>query len=385
MDSKIITIEKIVFGGKGLSRDLERITFVPFTLPGEKVRVQIRRERNDYQDADAIEIVEPDRDRVTPACPYFGVCGGCQMSHATYDRQVALKVSILQETLQRTGLRFPEIQMIQSKPFGYRHRAQLKYDATRRALGFYEMGSNRVVDIQECLCLTPGLNSVLKSVRSEVCTRTIPGLREIECYENDKQQTAVFYHPARPELPSSGPEEITISFRQHRFPMNPNIFLQVNPGLWRALIQEVESHYENLQLNHALELYCGAGFFTVALASRFNRMVACEENPEAIAFARKEHGLKNVFWICNKAETYRFPSDLDAVIVDPPRSGLPFHVIRQLLEKKPAWITYVSCDCPTFARDLRKLKEHYNIERLTLMDLFPQTYHFETVALLKRK
>ena len=384
MDEKVIKIEKVVFGGKGLSRDLERITFVPFTLPGEKVRVRIKRERNDYQEADAIEIVEPDPDRVTPECAYFGVCGGCQLSHANYNNQIQMKVDILHETLQRNQVSFPEIQVITDKPFGYRHRAQLKYDAAHRKLGFYEMNSNRVVDIHECLCLTPGLNALLKSLRSDLCGRAVPGLREIECYENDQQQTALFYRPSRPDLRSSGTQDLTISFREYRFPMNPNVFLQVNPGLWRAMIQEVESHYQMRQLNNALELYCGAGFFTVALSKSFHRMIACEENAEAIEFARKEHGLKNVEWVCGRAENYQFPGNLDAVIVDPPRSGLPYNVLQQLIGNKPEWITYVSCDCPTFARDLKKLKQNYRFERLTMLDLFPQTYHFEIVALLKK-
>ena len=384
MDEKVLKIEKVVFGGKGLSRDLERITFVPFTLPGEKVRVRIKRQRNDYQEAEAIEIIEPDPDRVTPECPYFGHCGGCQLSHAGYNKQIQMKVDILRETLQRNQIGFPELQVITGKPFGYRHRAQLKYDPVHRALGFYEMNSNRVVDIHECLCLTPGLNALLKSLRSDLCGRSVPGLREIECYENDQQQTAVFYHPPAPELHSSGPQDLTISFREHRFPMNPNVFLQVNPGLWRAMIQEVESHYQKLHLNHALELYSGAGFFTVALSKSFKRMIACEENVEAVAFARKEHRLKNVEWIRSRAESYRFPAGLDAVIVDPPRSGLPRNVVEQLIANKPEWITYVSCDCPTFARDLKKLKQNYRVEQLTMLDLFPQTYHFEVVALLKK-
>ena len=113
-------------------------------------------------------------------------------------------------------------------------------------------------------------------------------------------------------------------------------------------------------------------------------MIACEENAEAVAFARKEHGLKNVEWICSRTENYHFPPGLDAVIVDPPRTGLPLNVVQQLNLNKPEWITYVSCDCPTFARDVKKLMQNYRVERLTMLDLFPQTYHFEIVALLKK-
>jgi 23S rRNA (uracil1939-C5)-methyltransferase len=384
MDEKVIKIEKLVFGGKGLSRDLEKVTFVPLTLPGEKVRVRLTKEHSDYQEAVAIDIVEPSPDRVAPECSYFGVCGGCQLSHTKYETQVRLKIGILQETLQRNDLRFPEIQVITGKPFGYRHRAQLKYDALNKRLGFFEANSNRVIDIQECICLTPGLNDLLKALRAKVCSQSFPALREIECYENDQQEHAAFFSPPIQQFSSLENQELSISFRGNRYPMNPKVFLQVNPGMWRAMIQEVESHYEGRTLKNALELYCGAGFFTAPLAYRFQRMTACEENPQAIHHAKTLTGLKNVEWICARVENYRFPPELDAVIVDPPRPGLHQNVLRQLIDRKPDWISYVSCDCTTFARDAKKLMQFYTIEKMTLLDLFPQTYHFETIALLRK-
>jgi 23S rRNA (uracil1939-C5)-methyltransferase len=384
MDEKVIKIEKLVFGGKGLSRDLEKITFVPLTLPGEKVRIRVTKQHNDYQEAVAIDIVEPSPDRVAPECRYFGVCGGCQLSHASYEKQVQMKLEILKETLRRSGLTFPEIQIITGKPFGYRHRAQLKYDAQHKKLGFFEINSNRVVDIHECICLTPGLNDLLKTLRSKVCSQSFPGLREIECYENDQQEQAAFFSPAIGQFSSLEKQNLSISFRGNRYPMNPEVFLQVNPGMWRAMIQEVESHYEGRTLKRALELYCGAGFFTAPLAHRFQRIIACEENRKAIDHAKTHPGATNVEWICTKVENFRFPSGLDAVIVDPPRPGLHQNVLKQLIDRKPDWISYVSCDCSTFARDVKKLKQFYTIQKMTMLDLFPQTYHFETIALLKK-
>jgi 23S rRNA (uracil1939-C5)-methyltransferase len=384
MDEKIIKIERVVFGGKGLSRDLEKITFVPLTLPGEIVRVRITKDKGDYYEAQAIDILEPNPARVAPSCSYFGVCGGCHLSHANYEKQIEIKLQILKETLARNTVKHPPIQTISSKPYGYRHRAQWKYDSAHRSLGFFEIHSNKVVDIQECLCLTPGMNQALKSLRSRVCRKPIAGLREIECYENENQQISVFFRPPGMEYPAQN-EDLTISFRGYKFPMKPGIFLQVNPGMWRTMIQEVENHYQGISGQTALELYCGAGFFTVALAPLFHRMIACEENSEAVEYAKKHHQLKNVEWICNKAETYRFPAKFQAAIVDPPRAGLHRNVLTQLIDRKPEWITYISCDCTTIARDVKKLKEIYTIEKLTMLDLFPQTYHFETIALLKRR
>jgi 23S rRNA (uracil1939-C5)-methyltransferase len=272
------------------------------------------------------------------------------------------------------------------KPFGYRHRAQFKYDAVHRRLGFFELETNRVVDIQECLCLTPGLNKLLKSLRSTLCSQSVADLNEIECYENDQQETAAFFHPIMPpHLAEAFPAnpDLSVSFRNYHFPMNPKIFLQVNPGLWRVMIQEVEEHYAGLNLKSALELYCGAGFFTAPLSKYFERIVACEENFEAIQYAKTHHAIANVNWKSASVESYRFPGGLDAVIVDPARAGLHQNVLRELERCKPRYITYISCDCSTFARDLKKLKEIYKVEKLAMLDLFPQTFHFETIALLR--
>lgn len=390
MDEKKIKIEKVVFGGKGLSRDLEKVTFVPLTLPGETVLVRITKDHPDFQEGQAISIVEPSKFRVSPECEYFGVCGGCQMSHATYEKQVEMKLQILQETLSRNQIEFPPIEVHTGKPFAYRHRAQIKYDSRNRKLGFYASGSNHVVDIQECLCLTPALNRQLKSLRSHFCSQSIPGIKEIECYDNGEDQTSVFFDSPDGAMLSKQfsnlkQGEMTISFRGFHYPMHPKIFLQVNPGMWRAMVQEVESHYAGKNFSSALELYCGAGFFTAPLASHFKSITAYEENAEAIRFAKENHKLTNVKWIRAKAEDCIFPPHLNAIIVDPPRSGLHQKVQRQILESKPDWITYISCDCTTFARDLKKLKSFYGLKSLAMMDLFPQTFHFEMIALLEKK
>ena len=166
MQQADVVIEKVVYGGKGLSRDLQRVTFVPFTLPGEKVQIRIKHERRDYLEAEAISILEPSADRVIPDCPYFGACGGCHLSHAKYDAQLRLKEQMLRESLQRSKVSAPEIVVFPSKPFGSRHRVRLKYNAGAKALGFFEAESNRIVDIRECLCATPGINRFIQAART---------------------------------------------------------------------------------------------------------------------------------------------------------------------------------------------------------------------------
>jgi 23S rRNA (uracil1939-C5)-methyltransferase len=398
MDEKIITIEKVVFGGKGLSRDLEKVTFVPYTLPGEKVRVRITKERTDYNEAEATEIVEPSPDRIPPDCRYFGACGGCQISHATYQRQIAMKEATLRETLERNHIQPPSIEVLTGKPFGYRHRARLKYDARNKRLGFFRHGSHEVIDIHECLCVTPGLNRLVNRLRNLLVAYPALRVTEIECYEDSQGQTAAYFNANLPDelhqelaketaihTPDDDRvENLKIKFRGHDFPMDPDIFLQVNPGLWNSLVQEVEGHHENSRDQIAVELYSGAGFFTLPLARKFRKVIAIEENQSAVRFAREHHSASNIEWICARAESFPIPEDASAVIADPPRTGLHRNVVNALLNQPVERFSYVSCDCSYFARDVRTLAPKYRLSQLTLIDLFPQTFHFETVALLVR-
>jgi 23S rRNA (uracil1939-C5)-methyltransferase len=397
MEEKIVKIERVVFGGKGLSRDLDKVVFVPFTLTGEKVRIRLRKEHSDYAEADAVEILEPSKNRVVPECIYFGRCGGCQMSHATYKAQVELKIEMLQEAFQRTHLMFPELHVITSSPLGYRHRVQLKWDAKQKRLGFHEMESNHVVDVKECLCVTPGLNQLLKLLRSALLSYPVSGLSEIECFENDLGETSVHFNaPISPGLRKqlgrytrlfdSNDQNISpllFHFRHFEFPMRPSIFLQVNRGMIQQLVMELESHYDRAKERTAVELYCGSGLFTLPLAKRFRKIIACEENPIAIQFARSHNAPGNIAWICEKAERFHIPLEATVVIVDPPRAGLHRKIIETFLKRDFHKISYVSCDVSSFSRDLKALSAKYRIAKIALLDLFPQTYHFETVALLE--
>jgi 23S rRNA (uracil1939-C5)-methyltransferase len=396
MEESVVTIEKLVYGGKGLARINGQVIFIPFTLPGEKVHVQITKRHRDYLEGEVLEVVEPSSFRVPPDCRYFGRCGGCQISHASYDHQLQTKIGILKETLARSKITFPEPEVIPGSPFGYRHRAQLKYSSRKRQLGFFQTGTNQIVDVQQCLCLTPGLNELMIHLRNELATTPVQNLSEIELYENETGETAAYFNS---KLPSDLKERLTrvtsvftsdavdqeslmLKFREAEFPMEPGIFLQINPGLWKSMIQEVESHFKNHPEAVVAELYCGAGFFTVSIAPCVQKVYASEENERAIEFAKTHHKTKNVEWIRARAEGYKIPKDVTAVVVDPPRAGLHKNVIAQLLQNKPKRITYVSCDPTSLARDLKQLSLVYKIKRSVLLDLFPQTYHFETIALL---
>lgn len=397
MNEEIVSIERVVFGGKGLSRDLSKVVFVPFTLPGEKVRIRILREKADYMEAEALEILEPSPDRVVPDCRYFGLCGGCHLSHAKYSVQTGIKEKILQETFTRNGLTVPEFETFTSPPYGYRHRARLRFDAQSKLLGFLSSGSNRVVDIQECLCLTPALNELLNFLRRILFRHSGSQNQEIFCYENETGETAVFMNP---RLRGAAAEELSqhtkilpsdslqaalrYRFRDYQLPMHPDYFQQVNPRMWNTMVQEVEAPYLSASQDRAVEFYSGSGFLTVPLSARFERITAVEENPAAVRFSESSHTRTNIEWICRRAEHFKIPEDVNVAILDPPRQGISAQVCREMIRSSVDRITYVSCDVSTLCRDLKVLCGAYQLIRTSLLDLFPQTYHFETISHLKR-
>jgi 23S rRNA (uracil1939-C5)-methyltransferase len=396
MEEKIVTIEKIVFGGKGLTRDTGKVALVPFTLPGEKVKIRITKEHRDYLEAEVLEVLQPSPDRVTPACRYFGRCGGCHISHAPYETQLQWKVAILRETLTRAKVQASEIQVVAGDSYHYRHRARFKFQATTGELGFFERESNRIVDTHDCLCLTPGLSNLYSVLRNNLHGLSIPGLSEIDCYENDRGETVAYLNGPLPAalhatlnkqatVKSIGEIEqsqLTIKFRNYELPMRPDIFLQINPKLWKSMIQEVEGPYSDRAESVGVELYCGAGFFTIPLSEHFKTLHACEENAAAIAFVKRHSTNKNVRWTSGRAEDFRFPADATALIVDPPRSGLSKTLAERITRHPFHRMTYVSCDCSSLARDLKILTGSLKLRSLVLFDLFPQTFHFETIAYL---
>jgi 23S rRNA (uracil1939-C5)-methyltransferase len=395
MPDKDIRIEKVVYGGKGLSRDLQKVAFVPFTLPGEQVRVQITREKRDYLEADPVEILEPSPERVSPECQYFGRCGGCQISHTHYENQIKLKEAMLRESLQRNGIATPQIEVFPSPPFRYRHRIRLKYNAKEPALGFHQADSNRIIDIKECLCATPGINKLLQDLRNGLAGRA-PQVTEIECFENDRGETAAFCNATLPadlkhqlkgkasvfDAEDADRAGLALHFRTFSFPMHPGIFLQINPFLMNTMVQEVEGHHPPTN-ETAVELYSGTGFFTLPLAPRFKNIIACEENAAAIGYAEKHNATPSIRWVHAPVESLIFPAEATVLIADPPRSGLTNIVVENVIRHAFSRITYVSCDPSSFARDLKRLSSRYRLTRLSLLDLFPQTTHFETIALLE--
>ncbi len=392
-------MEKWVYGGEGLLRVDGRVVLTPFVLPGEKVRIEI----GDGVNARLVEVIEPSPDRVQPPCPLFARCGGCQYQHAPYEFQLARKAEILREQLRRMGkIDYPgEIETISGPPLGYRNRVQVHILSSGRAgrrLGYLARRSHKLVPLTEdCPVASPRLNQALAAMRERLHDARFPRfVRSLELFTNetDVQVNVIDTdRPLRRDFFDWCESVNTLEYPTAlgTFRVGPKSFFQVNRFLVEKLADAALSGsagnaaLDGAEGGTALDLYAGVGLFAIPMARRFASVTAVESGSSAVrdleftaaGALRVEH---------SRVEDYvaGLETAPDFVLADPPRAGLGKEVVAHLNRLAPARLTIVSCDPATLARDLAALPG-YAIDRLTLVDLFPQTYHLETVAHLRLK
>jgi len=388
-----LTVEKLVYGGDGLSRADRQVILTPFVLAGEQVEVEPGETRSGVMRAALLRVAMASPDRVPAPCPYFGTCGGCHYQHASYEAQLKTKLAILRETLERVGRVPPpdEIPVISGEPWGYRNRAQ--FHIQDRKLGYRARSSHKLVPIDQCPISSPKINECIHTLNRMLRDGRWPKfITLLEVFTNEQQvQLNVleagqvvakrFFEWAGQELGGlvDGPLEYD------GFRVSPNSFFQVNRFLVEQMAQAVVG---DAQGDHALDLYSGAGLFSLPLARQFGQVTAVESGSGAVRDLEFNAAHSGVRVRAVGAHVDAFLRTIetrpDFVLADPPRTGLGKEVVGKLAEWKPERITLVSCDPSTFARDLAGLMgAGYGMDELTLIDLFPQTFHIETICKLR--
>jgi 23S rRNA (uracil1939-C5)-methyltransferase len=392
MSQHDVSIDKWVYGGEGLARIDGRVVLVPSVLPSETVRIDFGKDVH----ASLVEVLTPATERVTPPCPLFTICGGCHYQHAPYEYQIARKVDILREQLQRVGkIKFEgQIDVISGPPLGYRNRAQ--FHVAEGKIGYLAARSHELVPVEgECPVSSPRLNQALAEMRARLGDPRFPRfVQAVEIFTNEtdvqinviESEHAVarrFYEWCE----SKQAIEYETSFGKFR--VSSKSFFQVNRFLVEKL---VEAALPDQGGESALDLYAGVGLFALQMARRFRSVTAVETGSSAahdlefnatraelavkVEQARVEDYLERLQGASGTAPEF--------VLADPPRAGLGKDVVGHLQRLAPPRLTIVSCDPATLARDLAGLSS-YEIESLTMVDLFPQTYHLETIARLRRR
>jgi 23S rRNA (uracil1939-C5)-methyltransferase len=393
-----IEIEKLVYGGDGLARLDGQVVLMPYVLPGERVAFRPQRMKAGLLKGTQVQILRPSPERIKPRCEYFTLCGGCHLQQAGYAFQRAQKVSILRETLRRIGgLEYAEeIPVISGEPWAYRNRIQLHFKAG--TCGFHKAESHAIQGISHCDISAPLLNEAIAKIQPAVKKQEWPDfLRSLELFtngteiqvnvlESNRPVAARFFTWLKEMVPAIAAGAIDYEAAGERFRISGGSFFQTNRFLVDALVNEVLGDESG---EEAVDLYAGVGLFTLPIAKRFQRVKAVERGATAyrdLEFNAEAAKLTNI--TAQKAAAEDFLRELQTaptwMIADPPRAGLGKDATTEILRLKPERLTLVSCDPATLARDLKALLEGgYAISRMSLVDLFPQTYHFETVVRLK--
>ncbi len=414
-----LSIDKLVYGGYGLAKHRNKAVLVRYAAPREIVDAEVLEDRKDYAEALVKNVVLSSNSRREAPCPYYGVCGGCQLQHIEYTAQLESKEEILRETLSRIG-KIRDLNLMDSVPsgqeFGYRVRVQFKVKNGR--MGFFRWNEREVVDIDHCPIAHPRINDLIEPLKE--CAKHIRELQEIHVTYSPHEDGFLvkFITPTEIDrgflislkedyLPKEvfgvgdysrlrtilnrrywiGKEYLFFKVGDWTYRVSADSFFQVNHTLWDRFIDAVVSE---VSYRKALELYCGVGFFTIPLSEKGNFIEGSDSSGSAIDDAEynaKVNGRDNVVFV--KSDAYRHLKSrggevLDLVVLDPPRSGLDGKELDLLVKNKPERIIYVSCNPSTLARDLKGLiKNGYLLEGVKLIDMFPQTYHIESVSYLR--
>ena len=387
-----VTTEGLAYGGDAIARHQGLAIFLPFAAPNERLRVRITERKKNFARGVVDKVLDASPVRREPRCQYFGACGGCQLQHIGYDAQLAAKAGFVRDALERIGrIDWPhEITVHHDAEFGYRTRAQIKTDPKTGSVGFNRAGSNVVCDVESCPILVPDLDQALRSLRTTFVT-TGPGDGAFAGrgqFEIAAAQSGVAFEPAPEGLPGGA---IRQTVRGAVYEFSPAAFFQGNASLLERMVEEAVGEASG---DLAIDLYAGVGLFTIQLSRAFKRVIGVENDQRAASFARRNivanqapniefHRSDAVQWLGGFSKAGDSRADL--VLLNPPRTGA-LEAIPRIVEMNPERVTYVSCDPTTLARDLRGLIESgYDLSSVTAIDLFPQTYHVETIAALERR
>ena len=423
----IVTIEKLAYGGEGLARTSDGIVLVPNALPAERVEIELEPMKRGVRRAKIVQIIEPSPHRIAAECPYFLECGGCHHQQVSYERQLDWKKEILTDSLERIGklkLEVP-INVIAAGPWAYRNRIRLhsEQEGSTFKIGFQKAASKELAFVESCAISSPSLQERIRALSSNGPSRLFPeGQAEIELFDPNSEReflaTIVSDSPAPRDFgeawkslfpdcesvcwiqrrnPNSlrgtasagapriwGSGAVTVRVGEFQYRVSHESFFQTNRFL---LGQMIDTLLDARSGDRALDLFAGVGFFTVPLARRFKHVIAVESHHSSSLDLQTNAGVAS-------SQIHVYPTAVenflasrpsrqiwDLLVVDPPRHGLSKPVREGIIELQPRSIAYVSCDPTTLARDLAAFNSaFYRIESIHLIDLFPQTFHVETIV-----
>ena len=399
-------------GGAAVARDDGKVWLVNYALPGEVVEAEPRGRQGGVAVAAATRVLEPSPHRVEPPCPYFGACGGCQLQHAAYQHQLELKRQVVEEAWSRAGLRLPPDTAVlgMEDPWRYRIRGEFEAVATPHGwrFGFHRLRSHSVLPIDSCLIHDQRIERALPAFARAADELQLTGLQNLLLTVEPTGRGLLWrlrFHGREPRWPRDEfahrvaellpdaallDDAISLEFWNLTFRVRSDTFVQTNYRQMLALYRTALDMLASRPGDRVLDLYAGIGTLSVAMAHETAVVTAIEENPRAVQLGRLNARINSarVEYLAGKVEAVLRGVRLgqhQAVLLDPPRAGCEPEALAELIRLGPERLVYVSCEPSTHARDLIGLvRGGYRVRRAAIVDMFPQTYHIESVALLER-
>lgn len=396
-----IDIEKLDDFGRGIGYIDGKITFVPNTVPGDIVNINIIKEHKKYNEATIDNFIKYSEDRIKPPCPYFTKCGGCTLQNLSYENTINYKLNKIKNIFTKNRIDITPKIISNPNPYNYRNKISLKVVDTK--IGFYLNNTHNIIEIDECLIANPAINECINYIKN---FNIINGNVIIRCNQNEEiliiiesqDNLTIDIELLKKKIKLVGiiinnktfygKNYLFERINNTLFKISYDSFFQVNPYIASELFQLISDNIK--QYDKVLDLYCGVGTLSLNAASKALSVTGIEIVPNAILnalFNASLNDLSNVHFVLNDVSDAiaKIKLDFNKVIVDPPRAGLTKETIDILLKINPTSIIYVSCDPQTLVRDYKLLSDTYEIEKSYILDMFSYTYHVETVLILKKR
>ena len=394
-----VKIEKLDNFGRGITYLNNKICFVENAYPEEIVEIEIVKENKKIIEAKTIKVITKSNNRVESKCPYSNICGGCNFSNLKYEEELIYKTEKVKDLISKyTGL----TNIVEDTNYinEYNYRNKIVLHGKDNKLGLYEESTNDVVEIDKCLLVNNKINEIIKILKEEnisieeALIKTSNDEKEVlvsikgKINNIDKLKDKCTVLIINDELKTTNSSIIT-NIGKYKFYESEKSFFQINKDLTEKLYDEALKIVEKVKPNKLLDLYCGTGTIGIYVSEFSNEIIGIDYNKSNINDANKNkelNNLNNISFICDKVENQidNF-KDIDMIIVDPPRKGLDQKTKEYLNTIKAKHLVYISCDLITFSRDINDLLENYEVEYIKPFNMFPKTYHCESIAVLERK
>ena len=396
-----VKIEKLDNFGRGITYLNGKIAFIENALPNEEVEIEIVKETKKFLEGKVIKYYETSKERIDVACPYYNVCGGCDLEHISLALENEFKEQKIKNILQKFAGVSKAISPIETKE-AYSYRNKITFHVKNKKIGFYKNNSNDLIEIDYCLLANKKINSLIKPLKElakkndlvEIMIRTTNDEKEVlihlkgnvSTYEEILPLVDVLIINDKVVTKSSS---LITKIGSKNYHLSATSFFQVNKELTKDLYDEVLNVVKANSYEKVLDLYCGTGSIGLYISDYVKTVIGIDYNEANIKDAKENKKLnksKNCEFICAKVEdVIDNYSDIDLIIVDPPRAGLKKSALDTIIKIKPRCLVYISCDVITLARDLNFLKEKYKIKMIKPFNMFPRTYHLESFCILNLK